>query len=170
MANDKSIFRPQAVEQMSSPDELDKYLKVTNPRVWLALIAVFALLAGLTVWGAFGAINTSISSTAVRLDTDVICFIDRNEVVNVKVGDDVYVNGKAGKVKSVASVPLSQDEARKELGSDYLCETVLTSKWGYQIALDVESEESLPEKVPLTCTITTERVSPFEYMAQSRVG
>ena len=167
MANDYSIFRPQAVEQMSSPDELDKFLKVTNPRVWIALLAVLALLVGLTAWGIFGTVNTSVSVKAVRLDDGIMCFIDSNEVEYVKAGNNAYVNGRPGKVKSVATIPLSQEEVRGALGSDFLSETVLEDKWGYQVTFDVADENDLPERVPLTCAITTERVSPFEYMAQS---
>lgn len=36
--NDK-IFRKKSVEKMSSPEQLNDYVKVTNPGVWMVLAA-----------------------------------------------------------------------------------------------------------------------------------
>ena len=41
----KSLFREEAMDKMSSPDELDRLMRVTDPKGWLALIALLALVA-----------------------------------------------------------------------------------------------------------------------------
>ena len=46
---------------MLSPDELDRLMRVTDPRGWLALIALFALVAAAVVWGVFGTIPVQVS-------------------------------------------------------------------------------------------------------------
>ena len=50
----KSLFREEAMDKMSSPDELDRLMRVTDPKGWLALIALLALVAATVVWGVFG--------------------------------------------------------------------------------------------------------------------
>jgi multidrug efflux pump subunit AcrA (membrane-fusion protein) len=52
----KSLFREEAMEKMSSPDELDRLMRVTDPKGWLALIALLALVAAAVVWGVFGSV------------------------------------------------------------------------------------------------------------------
>ena len=55
--NDK-IFRKKSIDRMSSPEQLNDYIKVTNPGVWMALAAIVILLIGVCVWGVFGKLVT----------------------------------------------------------------------------------------------------------------
>jgi HlyD family secretion protein len=52
----KSLFRQEAMDKTLSPDELDRLMRVTGPKGWLALIALLALVAAAVVWGVFGTI------------------------------------------------------------------------------------------------------------------
>ena len=54
------LYRKGSLKQVQSPEQLNDYLRVTNPGVWVLLLAVILLLAGLLVWGSF----TYIDSTA----------------------------------------------------------------------------------------------------------
>jgi len=47
-----NLFRKEAVERITSPEELNAYIKVLNPRVWLILLGVAAAIAGLVVFTA----------------------------------------------------------------------------------------------------------------------
>lgn len=47
---DKKLYRKESIEKISSPDELNDYLKVANPRVWLVLAALGIILIGGVVW------------------------------------------------------------------------------------------------------------------------
>lgn len=59
---EQSIFRKSSLERVSSPEQLNDYIRVTNPGVWLVLAAVVILLAGACVWGVFGHLDTTISA------------------------------------------------------------------------------------------------------------
>ena len=52
----KSLFRQEAMDKTLSPDELDRLMRVTRPRGWLALIALLALVAAAVAWGVLGSI------------------------------------------------------------------------------------------------------------------
>jgi hypothetical protein len=56
------LFRKEAVERITGPENLSTYVKVLNPRVWLILAGVgiaiagilaFALSTGYPVWDLF---------------------------------------------------------------------------------------------------------------------
>jgi len=46
------LFRKEAVEKISSPDDLNSYVKVLTPRVWLLLLGIIIALAGLLIFTA----------------------------------------------------------------------------------------------------------------------
>ena len=91
----KSLFREEAMDKTLSPDELDRLMRVTSPRGWLALIALLALVAAAVVWGVFGTIPVQVSADeGILLGGD-----SRHQVVSqisglvtdvrVETGDDV---------------------------------------------------------------------------------
>lgn len=57
----ESIFRKKSLERISSPEEIDDYMKVTSPSMWLVLGAILLLLAALIFWS----ITARIESTVV---------------------------------------------------------------------------------------------------------
>ena len=57
---ERQIFRKKSLDRISSPEELNDYLHVTQPSVWVLLAAVIMLLAGLFVWSAFTAVESRV--------------------------------------------------------------------------------------------------------------
>ena len=51
------IFREKSIERISSPEELNDYIRVTSPSVWLVLAALIILLAGMLAWSVLGTVN-----------------------------------------------------------------------------------------------------------------
>ena len=45
------------MERVASPEQLNDYIRVTSPSVWIILLALLVLLAGLLVWSIFGRIE-----------------------------------------------------------------------------------------------------------------
>ena len=60
------IFREKSMERMSSPEQLNDYIRVTTPSVWLVLIAVILLLAGILVWSIFGTVSVTDNNGDVK--------------------------------------------------------------------------------------------------------
>lgn len=57
----ESIFRQKSLARISSPEEIDNYMKVTRPSLWLALGVIILLLAALILWS----ITARIEATTV---------------------------------------------------------------------------------------------------------
>ena len=49
-----SIFREKNLTRVSSPEQLNDYIRVSTPAVWLVLTAIVLLLAGVVLWGILG--------------------------------------------------------------------------------------------------------------------
>ncbi len=60
------IFREKSLERVQSPEQLNDYIKVTTPRVWLVLIAVILLLLGVIVWGIFGRVTVQTTDDVTK--------------------------------------------------------------------------------------------------------
>lgn len=155
-----SIFNQRAAEKLRSPDDLDKYVRITSPSAWAVAAACAALLLGLLAWGVFGAVSTSVGATGACVGGRAVCFLSAEDAAKVDVGDAANVDGRQMAVAEVAPVPLSRDEAHAELGSDYLVSALLEGDWAYLVAFEGDAD-GLAEGVPLTVSITTERVAPI---------
>ena len=157
----RPIFNQQAAQRLRNPDDLDKYLGVTTPSVWLIIGACIALLLGLLAWGIFGAVTTSVSTTGVCVNDSAMCFLEAEDAAKVQVGDAAVVGGEHMRVAQISRVPVSREEAGEILHSDYLVSALIDGDWAYQIVFE-GSTAALDEDVPLTVTITTERIAPLQ--------
>ena len=54
-----SIFREKSMERISSPEQLNDYIRVTTPSVWLVLAAIILLLVGMLAWSVFGTVQAT---------------------------------------------------------------------------------------------------------------
>ncbi len=52
-----NLFREKSLQKVSSPEQLDDYIRVTSPSVWLILLALIILLAGLLAYSIFGTVE-----------------------------------------------------------------------------------------------------------------
>src|ERR1700755_258477 len=62
---DRPIFREVALERISSPEELDRLLKVTESKAWIPQIAIFAVTAVAIMCGYLGSIPSVVSGQGV---------------------------------------------------------------------------------------------------------
>jgi len=46
------LFRKETVDKITGPEELNAYVKVLNPRIWLILIGIGIAIAGLAIFVA----------------------------------------------------------------------------------------------------------------------
>ena len=82
----EKIFREKSLNKVKSPENLDDYIKVSNPGVWLLLVCVIILLAGACVWGIFGHIDSTVPTVVSVENGEVSCRIAPEDVSSVRVG------------------------------------------------------------------------------------
>ena len=86
------LYRKESLERVQSPEQLNDYLRVTNPSVWILLTAVILLLVGLLVWGSFTYIDSMKNGRAeVSGGIMTIRFEDDSAEDFVEAGMKVFV-------------------------------------------------------------------------------
>ena len=94
---EKQIFREKSVNKISSPEELNDYLRVTNPGIWTILAAVIALLAGFLVWASIGTLETKAEATVAVEQNKAVAIVTGNKAERIaegmilKIEDNEYV-------------------------------------------------------------------------------
>lgn len=96
------LYRKESLDRIQSPEQLNDYLRVTNPSVWILLIAVILLLVGLLVWGSLTYIDSVVYGQAV-VDQGVmtIRFQDPSDAERLEPGMHVDVGGRITQVSSL---------------------------------------------------------------------
>lgn len=86
----QDLFRKKSLEKVSSPEQLDDYIKVSNPGVWMVLSAILVLLIGVCVWGIFGHLDTELDTAGVCQEGVLTCYI--NEADISRITEDTLVS------------------------------------------------------------------------------
>ncbi len=61
------IFRQEVLDRLSSPEQLNLLMRVTDGKGWLALMACGLILATALVWGVFGRVPTKVAGSGILL-------------------------------------------------------------------------------------------------------
>ena len=151
------IFRKKSVDRMSSPEQLNDYIKVTNPGVWMALAAIVILLIGVCVWGVFGKLETKLPVAAVSQDGQTVLYVKEDNIASVRENMSVYVGDETYKVTSVSAQPVAVTE---EI-SEYARHTgeLSIGEWVYVVQID----GNMPDGV-YKAQIVTDSVSPLYFV------
>lgn len=113
------IFRKVALERLSSPEQLDQLMQVTNPQGWLALTGLCALLAAALLWGLFGSVPTETTGEGILLRqggvSDLVAAgAGQVEEVQVAVGDVIEKGQVVAKIHQELLLRQIDDSRTKE--------------------------------------------------------
>lgn len=154
---DHSIFRQKSMERVSSPEQLNDYIRVANPATWATLGAVVALLIGFIVWGAVGTLETKVSAAAVSDGGTVTCYVGEAEIAGVARGDVVRIDGVEYAVAAIAAAPVAVDAGFTAYALHVGGLSV--GQWVYPVTVNA----ALPDGV-YEAAIVTDSVSPIFFL------
>ena len=119
---DKQIFREKSVEQLSAPEQLMDYLRVTGPGIWLILIGIIVLLTGVLIWGIVGNIKTTITVPAQVEDGSLHCYVlkedlnNADDIIDIRIGDQEM----QASVNDAETITMDTDDAPSLYETGYL--------------------------------------------------
>jgi hypothetical protein len=88
MSEQEGLFRKEALQKLSSPEQLDQLMHVTRPRGWLALAALIGLSIAGALWGLFGRIPIDTNGQGILIKPGGIrqvAALEPGQVMAVKV-------------------------------------------------------------------------------------
>jgi HlyD family secretion protein len=120
------IFRKVALERLSSPEQLDQMVQVTDPKGWLALTGIGALLLAAIGWGVFGSIPTVSQGDGILLRQGGISDLVSNatgqvQEVLVSIGDVIEKGQPVARIQ--------QDVLLRQIADDRSKQEVLRSQY-----------------------------------------
>ena len=95
------IFRKKSLERIASPEQLNDYMRVTSPAVWMQLGVVIALLAGLLVLSCVKQLETVLPVQAKVNDGAVSITLPEGRADAVSVGETIRLGGQETSVETV---------------------------------------------------------------------
>ena len=105
------LFRQKSIDRVSSPEQLQDYMRVTNPGVWMVLAAVIVLLAGILFASVFGRLENKVKATA-RIENGVAkVTVQGNEAEELDEGMILRIRGEETKITDVDWVEYDIAEA-----------------------------------------------------------
>lgn len=105
-----NLFRKSSIDRISSPDQLNDYIQVVTPGVWLILSAILVLLAGMGIWSVFGQIESSQNALLLVKDGTATCYIGTQQRDAVHEGQLIRTDIGEGKILSVSEQPVEITE------------------------------------------------------------
>lgn len=155
MAN--SVFRQKSIERVSSPEQLNDYIRVTNPGIWIILAAVVVLLAGFIVWGTVGTLETKLRVAAVSDSKGVTCYVKEADLDRIGVDNTVRIGGSEYTVAVISDQPVAVDGSF----TDYTLHVgaLTVGEWVYKVTLSGNLPEGAYE-----AEIVTDSVSPISFL------
>lgn len=153
----EQLFRQKSIERVSSPEQLDAYIRVANPGVWLVLIAIVVLLVGVCVWGILGHLDTAISAVAVCENGTVTLYVKDEDCKGVQTGVEVRIGEDTASVTAISLMPIKAETGL----TDYACHVggFGAEDWVYAVQTDAQ----LPDGV-YSAKIIVESVSPMSFV------
>lgn len=100
------IFRQKSIEKITSPEQINDYIRVSNPSIWMVLAAVIVLLAGVCVWGVYGRLDTVVKTGGVCKEGQLTVYLDEDHLPGADDSFIVSVDGTEYEVSGITAAPV----------------------------------------------------------------
>ena len=98
----KSLFREKSIQRIQSPENLNEYIQVSNPGIWIIMVSIAFILFGLCIWGCFGELKTVVHGKAVSENGAVSFYTFEESDSEIKPGMSVDLGGQKGTISKVS--------------------------------------------------------------------
>lgn len=153
------LFREKSIERVTSPEQLNDYIRVANPGIWMILSGIILVLVGICVWGIFGRLDTTLAVGAMTEGGETVCYIKAEDIERVDTRMTVRAGDGKYEIVEIAKQPVRADQAIPE----YLCHIggISEGEWVYAAALNraVGEEGSI-----FQAEIVLESIAPLSFV------
>lgn len=153
-----SLFKKSNLDRANAPEELNDYIRVENPSVWIILSAAIVFLIGVVIWGIFGTVGTTLEACAAVEGDSAVCYVSAKDISELEVGMKVTVGDSEGSVRSIPDAPIQIDADFDE----YALYLSGFSRGDYCYAVDVELADVKDGTYP--AVITLESLHPIFFI------
>ena len=145
------------MDKIARPEDLDDYIRVSSPSVWVILTAAALLLIGGIIWGAAGSLDTVITTCAIVKNDRALLLIPESEIDSLSGSAEVNIDGTRVSISSVDKTPvqLSGEENAYALHVG----NYSSDDWFYIATAETELDDGVYHAY-----VTTETLSPISFL------
>ena len=153
----EQLFRKKSIDRVSSPEQLDAYIRVPNPSIWMVLIAIIVLLVGACIWGVLGRLDTTIAAVAVCEEGTVSLYVKEGDQTAVQTDMEVRIGQQRSVVTEVSTLPVNAGEKL----SEYAVHVggFADDDWIYAVGTDLQLSDGI-----YTAEIVVESIAPMSFV------
>lgn len=108
------LYRKSALDRMSNPEQLDKIVRVTSPRSWLALLGITFVIVVTVIWSFVGTIPETITAKGI-----VSSIVGSNSIYTQDAGTVVSLRVRAGERVHLGDCVMTYRNASNEIEEIY---------------------------------------------------
>ena len=146
-------------KKVNSPDQLNQYIRLSNPGVLILLLAIVVLLVGVCIWGYFGKIDTKIKTVVISDNYTSYLYVKEEDMAKIKNGMQVELNNNENifEIADIEETPEKvtddMDEYARHLGNFQVGE------WVYKCRLNKNVKEGT-----YSANIIIESIAPMTFI------
>ncbi len=148
------LFRKNSLEKISSPEQINDYIKTSGISIWVVLSAIIIFTLGIIVWGITGHIETTQVAVTVCENNQAICYIAESDLQLITEDSVFKIDNQEYTADSISKLPV--------LASDVISPYAMhvadleQDEWVYEAKLN----SSIPDGIYQT-QIVLSKVSPI---------
>ncbi len=140
----QQLFRPEALERYSSPDNLDQLMRVVSAKDWVPLAVIAGLFIAFSTWCVFGSLPTTVTARGVLLRPRKLVQVQvlgggRLESLSARVGDSVHTGQLIARVDQ-SELHRKIEDDRQFLNTLLMQERLKTSTQNVQVNLQTQQD------------------------------
>ena len=146
-------------KKVDSPEQLNQYIRLSNPGVWVILLAIVVLLVGVCIWGFYGKIDTKVNAVVVSDNNNTYLYAKEEDISKIKTGMSVEINNNDNTYKIVSieespeKVTQEMDEYARHLGDFQIGE------WVYKCKINSNMQEGT-----YGASVIVESIAPMTFV------
>jgi hypothetical protein len=154
---ENNLFRKSSLEKISRPDQLNKYLRILNPGIWIVLSGFFIIILAVLAWAFIGTIPDTLQIEGVAFQSEdgissVYCYLPLSVAKRLSENMDVQVSPDYapreeygyifGKIKSIGKDPVSEQDLVDKFGDIRYVKDILPQGIFVETVISLEKEGS----------------------------
>ena len=151
------LFRKKSIEKVSSPEQLNEYIRVSNPGVWMVLAAIVILLIGICVWGVMGHLDTTVTTVAIVENSGITVYVKESDIEQIKEDMKVIIGNKECEITDIAVQPVVVGDDFPEYALHV--GNLQNGEWVYPVSVSGESDDGIQR-----ADIVVESISPISFV------
>jgi len=152
---ENNLFRKSSLERISSPDQLNEYLRVLNPGILIILAGFFAIILAVGIWAFTGIIPDTAKIDGIAFSNNngglsVYCYLPistakrLSENMDVQISPDYAAREEYGyiygKIQSIGNEPVSEQALTEKYGNLQYLQGIVPQGIFVEVVISLEKD------------------------------